>query len=86
VKKAGIFVNVRFFASVKDMTGLSEASVELPATSIADDVVAHFVSKFPAMAELRPYLRIAVNESYVDVSHTLRNGDEVALIPPVSGG
>jgi len=65
---------------------MSEATLELPAASVAGDVVAHFVSQFPAMDGLRSYVRVAVNECYVDVSHPLRDGDDVALIPPVSGG
>ncbi len=65
---------------------MSEATLELPAASVAGDVIAHFVSQFPAMGDLRSYVRVAVNECYVDVSHPLHNGDDVALIPPVSGG
>ena len=84
--KTNIFVIVRLFASVKDIAKISEETIELPNTSVADDVVAHFASKFPAMKELRPYIRVAVNEKYVDLSHSLQTGDEVALIPPVSGG
>ena len=65
---------------------MSEATLVLPATSVADDVVSHFVAQFPAMESLRSYVRVAVNECYVDVSHPLHNGDDIALIPPVSGG
>lgn len=65
---------------------MSEATLVLPAASVADDVVSHFVVQFPAMERLRSYVRVAVNECYVDISHPLHNGDDVALIPPVSGG
>lgn len=81
-----ISVTVKLFASVKDIARVSETSLELPAASVAGDVVLHFVSQFPAMEGLRSYVRVAVNECYVDVSHPLHNGDDVALIPPVSGG
>ena len=81
-----ISVTVKLFASVKEIAKLSEATLTLPASSVADDVVAHFITHFPAMKSLRPYVRVAVNECYVDISHPLKNGDDVALIPPVSGG
>lgn len=81
-----ISVSVKLFASVRDIAKVSEATLELPSGSIAEDVVSHFVSQFPTMQDLRQYIRIAVNESYVDASHPLHNGDDVALIPPVSGG
>jgi len=81
-----ISVTVKLFASVKDIARMSEATLELPAASVAGDVVAHFVSQFPEMEGLRSYVRVAVNESYVDLSHPLQSGDDIALIPPVSGG
>ncbi len=81
-----ISVTVKLFASVKDIARVSEATLELPAASVAGDVVSHFVSQFPALEGLRSYVRVAVNECYVDVSHPLHDGDDVALIPPVSGG
>ncbi len=60
--------------------------MSLPRASVAEDVLTHLVRSFPAMKELRKYIRIAVNESYVDGKFELHEGDEVAIIPPVSGG
>ena len=81
-----IQITVRFFAAAKDAAKQSEATIELPAASIADDVLTYFVSRYPSMKELRSFIRIAVNEAYVNLDFKLSNGDDVAIIPPVSGG
>ena len=83
---ASISVTVRFFASAKDLAQMPETTLSLPRASVAEDVLTHLVRSFPAMNELRKYIRIAVNESYVDGTFELHEGDEVAIIPPVSGG
>ncbi len=84
--QAKIVITVRFFASVKDVAKATETRIELPVASIADDVLAHLVIQYPALKALRPYIRIAVNEAYVDGAFVLHDGDDVAIIPPVSGG
>jgi sulfur-carrier protein len=81
-----ISITIRFFASVKDVAKISETNIELPITAVADDVLSYVVSKYPALKALRSYIRIAVNESYVASDFKLRDGDEIAIIPPVSGG
>ena len=65
---------------------MPETVLSLPRASVAGDVLTHLVASFPAMHELRQYIRVAVNESYVDNTFELHDGDEVAIIPPVSGG
>ena len=81
-----ISITVRLFAAAKDAARLSETTIDLPAPSVAGDVLSHFAGRFPSMKELAPFVRIAVNEEYVDLSFRLSDGDEVALLPPVSGG
>lgn len=81
-----IQITVRFFATAKDAVNRSEATIELPAASNASDVLTYFTSRYPAMKELRSFIRVAVNEAYVDLDFKLSNGDDVAIIPPVSGG
>ena len=79
-------MTIRFFASVKDIAKISETTVELPGASVADDVLSYLISHYPQMRKFRSYIRIAVNESYVDPGFKLHDGDEIAIIPPVSGG
>ena len=65
---------------------MSETTVELPGASVAGDVLSYLSALYPEIERFRSYIRIAVNESYVDHSFTLHDGDEIAIIPPVSGG
>lgn len=81
-----ISITIRLFASVKDIAKLSEITVELPCASVADDVLSYLTAQYPEMQRFHSYIRIAVNETYVDSTFQLHDGDEVAIIPPVSGG
>jgi molybdopterin converting factor subunit 1 len=86
VPPSTISVTIRLFASIKDVAKVSEIAIELPGASIADDVLSYLTTHYPEMQRFRSYIRIAVNEVYVDSGFTLHDGDEVAIIPPVSGG
>jgi len=81
-----IAVTVKLFASVKDVAKLSETVVKLPDASVASDVFSFLIKQYPELEPFQSYIRIAVNEAYVDIDFQLHDGDEVAIIPPVSGG
>lgn len=79
-------VRLLFFAVLREIAGRSEEVVELPEGSRAGDVWQRLRDEH---ASLRDYIHppmIAVNESYVGVDELLRDGDELAFIPPVAGG
>jgi molybdopterin converting factor subunit 1 len=73
------------FGIVKEITGGSVTTVELPPDITAGDLTAHLKEMYPALAKLRS-LAVAVNGRYADAATSIKQGDEVALIPPVSGG
>lgn len=79
-------ISVKFFASAREAVGESDVSLELHERATVNDMLDFFSARFDAMKQIRPYIRVAVNQSYVLNDHTLHNGDEVAIIPPVSGG
>jgi molybdopterin synthase catalytic subunit len=79
-------VRVLFFGSLKDVVGKTDEEVELPQGSCARDVLAHYQSQFPQLSASLPSLAIAVNQQYSRPDTKLGAGDEVALLPPVSGG
>jgi molybdopterin converting factor subunit 1 len=81
-----ISVTVKLFAQVKEIAGSSERNIQLNDGSVAADVLTYFEEQIPSLREFRRYVRIAVNQTYVPLDHMLANGDEVAIIPPVSGG
>lgn len=79
-------VNVRLFASLHELIGERTISVELPDGATVGDLRARIGETYPNVQPFLPSTVCAVNEDYVASSHTLHEGDNVALIPPVSGG
>jgi len=79
-------VTVRLFARLRDAAGRAECDVALaPGTSVAD-VWSALVSQYPALEPFGGSVTCAVNADFAKMSALVREGDEVAFLPPVSGG
>ncbi len=78
-------VRVVSFGVLKDWLGGSERQVELPDGATVADLLARIGAESSAAAQLRG-IAVGVNAEYAQASHVLNDGDEVALLPPVSGG
>ena len=81
-----MIVRLRFFASLRERLRRSEAEYTLADGANVKDLWAALCADYPQLAELGTSVSFAVNQEYVDREHRLSNNDEVALIPPVSGG
>jgi molybdopterin synthase catalytic subunit len=79
-------IRVRLFAMQREAAGTRELSLTVPSPATIDDAWSVAVEQVPALAPGRASLRFAVNGSYADSTTTLADGDEIACIPPVSGG
>jgi len=79
-------VRVRFFARLADVAGTRVAELDLGEGLTAGDAYRLLCGKYPAMEGLKGSLMYAVNAEYVSAEQPLQDGDELALIPPVSGG
>src|SRR5580704_9698195 len=79
-------VRVLFFGVLKDLAGKSSDGLELPDGALVRDVLSHYLSEVPGMREALASLAVAVNQEYAGPETTLKSDDEVALLPPVSGG
>ncbi len=79
-------VRVRLFAALAEMAAAREVVLALDAPATGRDVLAALVERYPRMKPLAPSLRLAVNLEYVAWDHPVAPGDEVAIVPPVSGG
>jgi MoaE-MoaD fusion protein len=79
-------VRVRLFAMQREAAGRRELQVELADGAVVEDAWAAAVAAVPALAPGRASVRFAVNGEYADPGHALADGDELACIPPVSGG
>jgi molybdopterin converting factor subunit 1 len=79
-------IRTLFFASYRDLAGTDELALELPDGATARDLVERLRGSGGAWERLPAAPAVAVNLEYVPLATPLREGDEVALIPPVSGG
>ena len=79
-------VRVRLFASLRDVAGEAAAELELAPGATAEDAWRSLVALHPALEARRASLAAAVNRSYRGFDAVLEDGDELAFIPPVSGG
>ena len=79
-------IRVRLFAIQRELAGAREVPIQLPDGATIEDAWDAVVERFPALAPGRAYVRFARNSSYAPADTVLADGDEVALIPPVSGG
>ena len=79
-------VRVLFFASTREIVGKNSIEIKLDEGATIKDLRNELSKQFPELGRVEKKLAIAVNEEYVVDDAPLVNGDEVALIPPVSGG
>ena len=79
-------VRVRLFAVQRELAGTREVALELADGADVEAAWAALVARFPVLAPGRPSVRFARNGDYADPATLLADGDEVAMIPPVSGG
>jgi molybdopterin converting factor subunit 1 len=80
-------VEVLFFASSRDAAGLKRTVLELPAVpATAAAVLDALVERFPGLQPMRSSLALAVADAVVAWDHAIKPGDEVSVIPPLSGG
>lgn len=77
---------VRFFAALREMVGTRELNLEVADGQTVGGLYRELCSRFPRLGDYNSTLLYSVNAEYVSPDHTLRDGDEVAFIPPVSGG
>lgn len=80
-------VTLLFFAAARDAVGCSSLPVELPqgVTRVAE-LLTWLAQRYPSLEPYLSCLRIAQNESFVDGTRVIQEGDTLAVIPPVAGG
>jgi molybdopterin converting factor subunit 1 len=82
----GMRVRVLFFGQLKDIVGASQEDAELSDGARVEDLFERYGRRFPKLAEFRPSIAASVNQEYAGWRAPLASGDEVAFLPPVSGG
>ncbi|MFL6230139.1 MAG: molybdopterin converting factor subunit 1 [Pyrinomonadaceae bacterium] len=86
-EQARVCVRLLLFGAVREAAGGEEhRALEVPAPATAADILAHALERYPALSRFGRSLLVAVNEEYAAPTAVVRDGDEVAIFPPVSGG
>ena len=79
-------VLLKCFAWAREVTGQEEVAIDIPDGGTVADVRARLEERFPVFAGRMESIAVSVNQEFAGDSARIRPGDEVALIPPISGG
>ena len=79
-------LTIRLFARLRDLVGAGELARDAPAGATVRTVWDALVIEYPAIAPNADSMSCAVNADYARMSSAVHDGDEVAFLPPVSGG
>ncbi len=79
-------VTVRLFARLRDLAGAGEMVREVPSGATVRQIWNDLVLEWPGLREYERTISVAVNAEYARMTADVRDGDEVAFMPPVSGG
>ena len=79
-------LKVRLFARARDLAGADHVVVDLPDGSAVADLRRRLVALYPRLADLAAKCAVAVDEEFAGDDAPLKEGAEIALLPPVSGG
>jgi molybdopterin converting factor subunit 1 len=81
-----VVITIRLFARLREIAGASELTRTIQDGATARTVWDQLAMEFPALVDYTSAISCAVNEEYVRLPAALHDGDEVAFLPPVSGG
>jgi molybdopterin converting factor subunit 1 len=81
-----MLVTVRLFARLREIAGAAEVPVDVPVGATAADAWTALALRHPELEAYASSVSCAVNEDYARLTAPLNDGDEVAFLPPVSGG
>ena len=79
-------VHVQLFAQLRDLTGVSDAVVDVAGGGTVSDVLAGLYRKFPALRAHDQAILVGVDVEFVDRSYKIKAAEEIAIMPPVQGG
>ncbi len=79
-------VTVRLFARLRDIAGAAELSRDLASGATIGDVWRQLANEFPELANYERSISTAINADYAKMDQVVDDGDEIAFLPPVSGG
>jgi molybdopterin converting factor subunit 1 len=79
-------VTVRFFAILRETLGIDSLRLDIEKQQTVAEVLGEIKKQYPQLEKFEPVLSYAVNDEYAKLDVKLKDGDELALLPPISGG
>lgn len=79
-------VKVKFFSLHREVVGKNEIEIEVKKGVTADELLKKLIKDYPKLEELKDYTIFSLNHNYANGSEVVKDGDEIALFPPVGGG
>lgn len=79
-------VRVRYFAAHKELVGLADETVDVPEGTTVEELIQVLIGIHPTLVELRRDTMVSVNRGVGSGDIVLKEGDDVALFPPIQGG
>ncbi|WP_414552077.1 MoaD/ThiS family protein [Anabaena sp. CCY 0017] len=86
MSQSTITITVKLFAAYQEACGASELKLEFPNSTAVRAVCDRLIAEHPELSQWRDITRFGINLIFVEPDSLLQDGDEVVLIPPVSGG
>ena len=86
MSNSSITITLKLFAAFGEAYGVSEVTLELPPDTPVSQVLESSIAQYPQLEQWRDRTRFGLNMEFVSPDTILQDGDEVVLIPPVSGG
>ena len=86
MSKSLINITVKLFAAYQEVYGTSELKISFPQKTTVENVLDFLIREKPELEKLRNVTRFGVNLQFVTANTVINEGDEIVLIPPVSGG
>src|SRR4051794_29579282 len=83
---ATVRIRVLFFGVLRDVVGVREESLDIDEGGRVETIFEHYASLHPRLREMSKSVVLALNQQFSDLGAALSDGDEVAFLPPVSGG
>lgn len=83
-----VSVNILFFASARDLAGVDRSILTVPVNTTPEELLSQVVRSFGEISSIKDSVILSHNQQYCEPGQglTLSTGDEVAIIPPISGG
>lgn len=79
-------ITVRLFASLREMAGTGQCTLEIPEGATLEQAIDHLLRRYPALDGHQASWHFAVNQEHAEAHAVLKDGDTVAIFPYVAGG